>query len=587
MAAPKVLNATELLAAPEVLDVTELLVAPEVLDTTVLLAAPEVLDVTELLVAPEVLDTTVLLGAPKVLDETELLVAPEVLDTTVLLGALKVLDETELLVAPKVLTDEDENMRGEEDSRGIKLVEELLEEVVATVVGDRWMEGMEEEVEELMALFNLPLAGEQESLEIKCANCNKVFKTKQLLYFHIRKQHENPGTCNICEKYFSSKVKLDCHIQKAHMYGPEKQPRKYLCETCGKVFKDRSNMNKHAKIHGVKEIQQKKPCHKPKPFPCNQCQKSYSRQWTLKRHMVTKHKKPQKHRGHHRSSLYMHKSSAKKLPCPVCRKTFMRLHNWKNHIHTVHKPAKKKPSSSSCSSRKLPKTYFHCSLCPKKFSSKQGMWDHKYRVHRSERYRCTACDKTFKRKFNLARHTKIHSGPGRHRKAHEELSRQQQLDRMKKIVDKFNEDIKDFSEEDKKKMFQRLVKSNPDVLNLYSTNPLSEEDVIEMVRDGNLSDRQVLKILVIIRRRWGSKAITANVQKLLKERKKLLDHLFTVELLAAEDEVHFVDKDGQPITRSLVYCTDLLALTEAKQVLEEEEYESVLGIDDGKDLLKV
>jgi hypothetical protein len=158
---------------------------------------------------------------------------------------------------------------------------------------------------------------------------------------------------------------------------------------------------------------------------------------------------------------------------------------------------------------------------------------------------------------------------------------------MKKIVDKFNRDIMDFSEEDKKKMFQRLVKSNPEVLDLYSTNPLSEEDVIEMVRDGNLSDRQVLKILVILRRRWGRKAITANIQKLLKERKELLTHLFTVELLQAEDDLHFEDNDGKPITRYLVYCTDLLALTEAKQVLEEEEYESVLGIDDGKDLLKV
>ena len=259
----------------------------------------------------------------------------------------------------------------------------------------------------------------------------------------------------------------------------------------------------------------------------------------------------------------------------------------KNHMHTVHKHMKKKPSSSSSSSRKVTNTSFPCPICPKKFPSKQGMWEHKYRVHRSERYRCTACDKTFKRKCTLAQHTKIHSGPGRQRKALEELSRQQQLDRMKKIVDKFNEDIMDFSEEDKKKMFQRLVKSNPDVLDLYSTNPLSEEDVIEMVRDGNLSDRQVLKILVIIRRRWGSKAITPNMQKLLKERKELLNHLFTVELLAAEDELHFVDKDGKPITRSLVYCTDLLALTEAKQVLEEDEYENVLGIDDGKDLLKV
>ena len=193
----------------------------------------------------------------------------------------------------------------------------------------------------------------------------------------------------------------------------------------------------------------------------------------------------------------------------------------------------------------------------------------------------------FKQKSNLNRHVKIHEGPGRKIKKLEELSRAQQLARMRKIVDNFNRDTRDFSDEDKKKILLRLIKSNPEILETYSSNPLTEEDVIEMVRDGNLSDRQVLKILVILRRRWGKKAITPNMQKLLKERKELLSHLFTAELLAAEDELHFVDKDGKPITRYMVYCTDLLALTEAKQVLEEEEYENVLGIDDGKDLLKV
>ena len=182
---------------------------------------------------------------------------------------------------------------------------------------------------------------------------------------------------------------------------------------------------------------------------------------------------------------------------------------------------------------------------------------------------------------------KSHTNPGRIKKPLEDLSRKQQLNRMKKIVEQFNIDTKDFSVEDKRKIFKQLVKTNPEILNTYASNPLTEEDVIEMVRDGNLSDRQVLKILVIIRRRWGKKAITANIQKLLKERKELLTHLFTVELLKAEDDLHFKDKDGKPITRSLVYCTDLLALTEAKQVLEEDEYENVLGIDDGKDLLKV
>ena len=202
-----------------------------------------------------------------VLAVPELLVATEVLDAPKELGAAEMLDNAEGMDATKVLVEKDENKNEEEDSRGVKLVVELLEEVVAAVVGDSWMDSVEEEAEELMALLNLPLAGEQESLKIKSANCDKVFRTKNLLYFHNRKQHVNPGNCNICAKYFSSKVKLDYHIQKAHMFGPEKQPRGYLCETCGRVFKERSNMNKHAKNHCVKDIKQKRPAQKQSPYP--------------------------------------------------------------------------------------------------------------------------------------------------------------------------------------------------------------------------------------------------------------------------------------------------------------------------------
>jgi KRAB domain-containing zinc finger protein len=443
----------------------------------------------------------------------------------------------------------------EEEGRGINLVAELLDEVVTAVVGAKWMEGLEE-VKELMALVNLPLTDNLEDLKNNCKICDKVFGSQRLLYFHHRMQHKDPGNCRICDKYFSSNVKLNCHIEKVHKYGPEIQPKVHICEICGRIFNNKSNLNRHLKIHSdiVKKI-----IPKQKSFPCNRCHKSYSQQWILKKHIKSR----------------------------ICRKNFRRIHNLPQHVKISNKSLKKVQSPSSSSSRNLKPTDFPCPVCHKKFPVKKMMREHKYRVHSSEKYRCTACDKTFKRKSNLARHVKRHSNPGRIKKPLEALSRKQQLNRVKSIVDKFSMDTRDFSVEDKRTIFKQLVKDNPEILNTYASNPLSEEDVIEMVRDGNLSDRQVLKILVILRRRWGKKAITANIQKLLKQRKELLSHLFTAELLAAEDELHFVDKDGQPITRYLVYCTDLLALTEAKEVLEEDEYENVIGIDDGKDLLKV
>ena len=36
-----------------------------------------------------------------------------------------------------------------------------------------------------------------------------------------------------------------------------------------------------------------------------------------------------------------------------------------------------------------------------------------------------------------------------------------------------------------------------------------------------------------------------------------------------------------------MYCTDLVALTEAKNIIEGEEFDNVIGVDDGKSLFKV
>ena len=39
--------------------------------------------------------------------------------------------------------------------------------------------------------------------------------------------------------------------------------------------------------------------------------------------------------------------------------------------------------------------------------------------------------------------------------------------------------------------------------------------------------------------------------------------------------------------RYLVYCTDLVALTEAKEIVEGDDFDDIVGTDDGKLLLKV
>ena len=133
----------------------------------------------------------------------------------------------------------------------------------------------------------------------------------------------------------------------------------------------------------------------------------------------------------------------------------------------------------------------------------------------------------------------------------EQLSRAEQLRRMHGVLMQFNQSISGLSETDKVKMFQSIVRNNPDVLETYRQYPLNEDDVTDMVKDANLSDRQLLKILTIIRRKWGRSKVTTNIKTLLRDRKQLLSHLFTVELLDKEDQVHFRSKTNVPLTRYL------------------------------------
>ena len=77
------------------------------------------------------------------------------------------------------------------------------------------------------------------------SNMCKKFKTQWCLHFHYRNQHEDPRTCDSCVKTFLSRVKLNMHVTKVH---GTKREANYLCQDCGKMFMDGSNLKKHLKV---------------------------------------------------------------------------------------------------------------------------------------------------------------------------------------------------------------------------------------------------------------------------------------------------------------------------------------------------
>jgi hypothetical protein len=190
-----------------------------------------------------------------------------------------------------------------------------------------------------------------------------------------------------------------------------------------------------------------------------------------------------------------------------------------------------------------------CKLCDKSFSKKQSLAAHKSRIHGDGQHRCLVCDETFSQVSSLKRHMKAHKAEKHFMKQQQGISRASELRRMHQIVDRFNAEIAGLSDMDKKKVFKAMVRENPEVLETYAQDPFDETDITDMVRDVNLADAQLLKILTIIRRKFGNDKITPHVRALLRDKKELMSHLFHKEWLDKDAAIHFQGKDNEPVSR--------------------------------------
>ena len=220
-----------------------------------------------------------------------------------------------------------------------------------------------------------------------CEQCDLGFITKLALqrhmYRHTKEYTDKLLMCKHCGEKFVTERILIKHLQKEH---PSLEPNAgYTCTQCGKLFKDKHNMEAHKLIHL-----------NIRPHQCDMCPKSFRKS----------------------SDLTIHKrvhTGEKPHKCDLCHMSFTTNSNLTKHrlSHTGEKPHECK----YCNRRFTDKSHLNrhylthtgekphvCAICERGFATKAQCQQHML-VHTGEKpFQCNSCGKTFRQKAKAQKH---------------------------------------------------------------------------------------------------------------------------------------------------------------------------------------
>ncbi|RWS11792.1 zinc finger protein 236-like protein [Dinothrombium tinctorium] len=230
----------------------------------------------------------------------------------------------------------------------------------------------------------------------QCVYCPKEFKKSSDLVRHIRiHNHERPFKCTQCFRSFTVKSTLKAHL-KTHT-----GIKDFNCTLCEKKFSSHQSLKVHFRIHSG-----------ALPYSCNTCAKKFRTVGHLKSHLET-HKKSTVRRQE-KKNFILEKSALQKIQLeePIILSTDVKSRKQISLLSkygskgSFQKESVNNSGFSSISDRRN----YKCSYCDKAFKKSSHLQQH-VRSHTGEKpFQCTLCSQSFISNGSLKAHLRTHSG---------------------------------------------------------------------------------------------------------------------------------------------------------------------------------